>query len=323
MSRRVYAAVVKTLGQAPLYELIDLPAPTTNQVQVQVIAAGVHRVVRSIAGGQHYIKPKTLPLIPGIDGVGTLSNGKKVYFVIMAPTNGSISEQVNIDPELTIPLPDAADPTVFAAIMNAGLASWMALRERAHIQPGETVLILGVTGSSGQMAALSAHLLGAKRVIGVGRNKAVLDQLLADGKINASIVLDDDDAKFQQAIEKDAGDVDIVMDYLWGRPTEVAMAGIQSSRKDTTQRLRWIEVGQMAGATIQLSAALLRSKNIEISGSGIGPISMKDMLKSLENMVPMVMEGKLTTSVTTIPLKDIEKKWEETADAKERVVVVM
>jgi hypothetical protein len=40
-------------------------------------------------------------------------------------------------------------------------------------------------------------------------------------------------------------------------------------------------------------------------------------------MVPMVMDGKLTTSVLTIPLKDIEKKWEETADAKERVVVVM
>jgi D-arabinose 1-dehydrogenase-like Zn-dependent alcohol dehydrogenase len=234
-----------------------------------------------------------------------------------------MSEQTNIDPEMTIPLPDAADPTVFAAIMNAGVGSWMALRERAHIQPGETVLILGVTRSSGQLAALSADLLGAKRVIGVGRNTSVLDQLLAEGKINASIVLDDDDAKFQQAIEKEAADVDILLDYLWGRPTEVALAGIQSSRKDAAQRLRWVEVGQMAGATIQLPAALLRSKNIEISGSGIGPISTKEMLKSLEHMVPMVMEGKLTTSVITIPLKDIEKRWEETADARERVVVVM
>ena len=57
MSRRVYAAVVKTLGQVPAYELIDLPPPTTNEIQVQVIAAGVHRVVRSIASGHHYIKP--------------------------------------------------------------------------------------------------------------------------------------------------------------------------------------------------------------------------------------------------------------------------
>jgi len=229
---------------------------------------------------------------------------------------------VNIDPEMTIPLPDAADPSLFAATMNAGLSSWMALRERAHIQPNETVLILGVTGNSGQIAATSAHLLGAKRVIGVGRNTSVLNQLLADGKINTSIALDGDDTRFQQAIEKEAADVDIVLDYLWGRPAEIAMAGIQSARKDATQRLRWIEIGQMAGATIQCSAALLRSKNIEISGSGIGSVPIKEMLKNLEHMVPMVMEGKLTTSVLTIALKDIEKKWEETADAKERVVVM-
>jgi NADPH:quinone reductase-like Zn-dependent oxidoreductase len=315
--------VVKALGQAPIYELIDLSPPTADEVQVQVIAAGAHRIVRSIASGNHYIKPKILPFVPGIDGVGTLSNGKKVYFVTMTPPNGSMSECVNILPKMTVPLPDAADPVIFAAIMNAGLASWMALRERARIQPGDTVLILGVTGSSGQMAATSARLLGAKRVIGVGRNTSMLDQLLASGSIDTSIPLDNDDARFQQAVQKDAADVDIVMDFLWGRPTEIAMAGIQSARKDATQRLRWVEIGQMAGATIQCSAALLRSKNIEISGSGIGPVSMKDMLKSMEDMVPMVMDGKLTTSVLTIPLKDIEKKWEETADAKERVVVVM
>jgi NADPH:quinone reductase-like Zn-dependent oxidoreductase len=323
MARRVYAAVVKAPGQVPRYELIDLPPPTADQVQVQVIAAGVHRLVRAIVSGRHYLKTKSLPLIPGVDGVGTLSNGKKVFFMSMMPPNGTMSERVNIDPEMTISLPDAADPVVFAAIMNAGLASWMALRERARIQPGETVLILGVTGSSGQMAARSAHLLGAKHVIGVGRNTSVLNQLLEDGTINTSIPLSDDDTQFQQAIEKEAADVDIVVDFLWGRPTEIAMAGIQSARKDATQRLRWVEIGQMAGATIQCSAALLRSKNIEISGSGVGPVSIKEMLKSVENMVPLVMEGKLTTSVVTIPLKDIEKKWEETADVKERVVVVM
>lgn len=323
MSQRVFAAVVQALGQVPRYELIDLPPPTTNQVQVQVLAAGIHRVVRSIASGQHYIKPKIMPFVPGVDGVGTLPNGQKVYFVALTPPNGTITERINVASDMTIPLPDAADPTVFAGIMNAGLGSWMALHERARIQPGESVLILGVTGSSGQMAAASAYLLGAKRVIGVGRNTSILDQLLTDGKINASIALSDDHAQVQQAIEKEAADVDIVLDYLWGRPTEIAMAAIQSARKDPGQRLRWVEIGQIAGATIQCSAALLRSKNIEIIGSGIGPVSTQDMLKSLAHMVPLVMDGKLTTSVMTIPLKGIEKKWEETATAQERVVVVI
>jgi NADPH:quinone reductase-like Zn-dependent oxidoreductase len=320
MTRRVYAAVVKTLGQVPRYELIDLPPPSTNQVQVQVIAAGAHRVVRAIASGRHYVKPKTMPLIPGIDGVGTLSNGKKIYFISM---NGSMSEHVNVDHEMIIDLPDIADPIVFAAIMNAGLGSWTALRERARIKPGETVLILGVTGSSGQMAATSAHLLGAKRVVGVGRNKSVLDQLVANGTIDAAVALDNDEAIYQQAIETEAANVDIVIDYLWGRPTEITMAGIQSARKDAAQRLRWVEVGQMAGANIQFSAGFLRSKNIEIIGSGFGSIPLKEILNSLKHMVPMVMGGKLTTSVIAIPLKDIEQKWEETAETDERVVVVM
>ncbi|CAF1111873.1 unnamed protein product [Adineta ricciae] len=323
MIRRVYAAVVKTIGQGPVYELVDVPQPTKNQVQIQVIAAGIHKVVRSIADGRHYVKVKTLPFIPGIDGVGTLPDGKKVYFVNMAPPNGTMSQLVNADENMTIPLPENADPVHFAAIMNAGLASWTALTERAQIKSGETVLVLGVTGSSGQMAAASARLLGAKRVVGVGRNKSLLNQLVADGTIDVSVPLDDDDTKYQELIAKEAADVDIVMDFLWGRPTEIAMAGIHSGRNDSSQHLRWVQVGQMAGATIQLNGGFLRSKNVELIGSGIGPISMKQMLQSLQRMVPMVVEGKLKTSVLTIPLKDIESKWQETADAKERVVVVM
>lgn len=320
MARRVYGAVVKVLGQVPRCELIEIAQPTANQVQVHVIAAGAHRVVRVIASGRHYVKPKTMPLIPGIDGVGVLPNGKKVYFIAM---NGSMSEYANVDREMIINLPDTADPLVFAAIMNAGLGSWTALRERARIKAGDTVLILGVTGSSGQMAATSAHLLGAKRVIGVGRNRAVLDQLRTNGTIDAAVALDNDETTYQQAIATEAADVDIVIDYLWGRPTEMTMAAIRSARTDASQSLRWVEIGQMAGTNIQLPAELLRSKNIEVLGSGFGSIPLKEILSSLEHMVPVVMSGKLTTSVVEIPLKDIEKKWDEMGDLDERVVVVM
>ena len=323
MLRRVYAAVVKAFGQAPCYELIDLPPPTAEQVQVQVIAAGIHQLVRAIASGRHYIKTTTLPFVAGVDGVGTLPSGQKVYFMTVNTPIGSMSQYVNVPYEMIVPLPDAADPIIYAATINAGLGSWVALRERAQIHSGETVLILGVTGNSGQLAAASAHLLGAKRVIGVGRNTSILDKLLASGKINNSIHLSDNDEQFQKAIEKEAADVDVVLDYLWGRPTEVAMLAIQSARKDATQRLRWVEIGQMAGGIIQFPAALLRSKNIVINGSGFGSISTSDILKNVKDMVPLIMEGKLTTPVVTIPLKDIENKWEEMAGAKERVVVII
>lgn len=323
MSRRVNAAVAKTYGEVPSYELIDLPPATTNEIEIQVICVGIHRVVRSIVSGRHYIKPKTMPFIPGIDGVGKLPNGQKVYFVRMGSSSGSLSEYINIDPEFTLILPDAADPIVFSSMMNTGLGSWFALHKRAKIQSGESVLILGVTGNAGQLAATSARLLGAKHIVGVGRNTSILNQLLTDKIIDDGIILDNDEDKFQKEIATKAADVDIVIDYLWGRPTEMTMTTIHSARKDPSQRLRWIQIGQMAGPTIQCSAVILRSQNIEIIGSGIGSISPKEFLQSLEQMIPMIIQQQSNISVKTIPLKDIENKWKEIEQSKERVVVIV
>jgi len=84
-----------------------------------------------------------------------------------------------------IPLPDGIEDAQAAAIANPGMSGWVALKERAGLKAGETVLILGATGVAGQLAIQTARLMGAKRVIGVGRNV----EAIAAADVDAVIAL--------------------------------------------------------------------------------------------------------------------------------------
>src|ERR1700722_6778247 len=79
---KMRAAVVTTFEQPPHYQEFDVPAPTGDAFAiVDVLAAGLHPRVRSDATGRHYASTGALPMIPGIDGVGRMADGRRVYFV--------------------------------------------------------------------------------------------------------------------------------------------------------------------------------------------------------------------------------------------------
>lgn len=107
--------------------------------------------------------------MPGIDGVGRASDGTVRYFVV-ATDLGAMAEQTVIDVRRSVVLPDDADPVAIAAAMNPAMSSWVALRRRTLMQPGQTVVILGATGTAGRLAVQVAKHLGAGAVIGVGRD---------------------------------------------------------------------------------------------------------------------------------------------------------
>ena len=135
-----------------------------------MIASGLHRRVRSQADGSHYTSTGALPLVPGVDGVGRLPDGTLRYFALGDTTSGAMAEQTVIDLRQSFELPGGSDPVQVAAAMNPAMSSWVALRRRIDFQPGQAVLVLGATGSSGQMAVQVAKQLGAGRVIAAGRN---------------------------------------------------------------------------------------------------------------------------------------------------------
>jgi NADPH:quinone reductase-like Zn-dependent oxidoreductase len=145
----MHAAVVSVLGLPPQYQEFPDPLVGEGEVAINVRAIGLHPVVKAIASGAHYSGTGELPMIPGVDGVGAMEDGKRVYFGFVRRPWGTMAERAVAPRSMCIPLPDGIDDVHAAAIANPGMSAWMSLKERASLASGETVLILGATGVAG------------------------------------------------------------------------------------------------------------------------------------------------------------------------------
>jgi NADPH:quinone reductase-like Zn-dependent oxidoreductase len=159
----VKAAIVNEAGKAPVYGDFAEPELDEGQVRIAVTAAALSPVVRSRASGTHYSTSGRCPFVVGVDGVGRLDDGRRVYFVIPKAPFGSMAERVVIHPQQCVPVPDDLNDVTAAAIANPGLSSWVALKERARFIAGETVLVNGATGTAGRLAVQIAKYFGAKK----------------------------------------------------------------------------------------------------------------------------------------------------------------
>src|SRR5580698_2080800 len=94
----MHAAVVTSFDEPPHYQEFELP-PTDDErlVEVSVLAVGLHPRVRTDAAGKHYSSTGALPMIPGIDGVAQLDDGRRVYFVADDDVPGSMAEKAVLD----------------------------------------------------------------------------------------------------------------------------------------------------------------------------------------------------------------------------------
>ena len=158
------AAVVESFGKPPRYATFREPTAGEGEALVKVRAAALSSLVKGQASGTHYSSGSEMPFVPGYDGVGTLPDGRRAYFFGPPAPFGAMAEWSVAAASRTILLPDAVDDVAAAALGNPGLASWGALRGRARLQPGESVLINGATGVAGQQAIQVAKHLGARRV---------------------------------------------------------------------------------------------------------------------------------------------------------------
>jgi NADPH:quinone reductase-like Zn-dependent oxidoreductase len=315
----MHAAVVRSFEHPPRYEEFDLP-PTDDEsaVVVNVLAAALHPRVRSGASGSHYADEHLLPMIPGIDAVGLLPDGKKVYCVVHDTPFGTMAEKVVADRRRCVPLPDDVGDAQIAAGMNPATSSWLALRLRAPILPGQSVFILGATGNAGQMAIQVAKRLGAGKVVAAGRQVERLDGSGADQVVS----LRGEPASVGKAIADAASEADIVLDYLWGEPAAHAMMSLLAARPDRSRALNWIQIGAVAGATIALPSVTLRSANLRIMGSGQGSVSTQDIVGELTHLVDELVSGTLAISAKAVPLSCVEAVWDAPASDGTRVVFV-
>ncbi|CZR68386.1 uncharacterized protein PAC_18285 [Phialocephala subalpina] len=304
----MHTALVTSWGQPPKYTEIEappMPKEGSELLQIKLIATGLSQLVKSRAAGTHY-SAKTLPHVPGADGVGITATGQTVYFSTMA-TGGSFSEIINVPKRDITLLPEGVDPVQAAMLVNPAFSSYLALKTRTFNLPKNfTVVILGVTTASGGVAIHIAKEFGAGRVIGIGRNVKAMEALDLDERIQLRDPVEETDLS-------GLGDVDVVLDYLYGPPVVYLLKSLNSKRC-----VQYVQIGSLAGLEASLPSAVLRSKDITMRGAGPGAWTMQQLAESMPGVLN-ALKNVPKRNVKVVKLEEVEKVWN---DGGERIVFV-
>ncbi len=315
------AAVVLKAGQMPVYADIPEPQPSAGESRITVSAAAISQVAKSRASGKHYSSSGQFPFVVGIDGVGRLDDGRRVYFALPNAPHGTMAERTVVPSSHCLALPDDLDDITAAAIANPGMSSWAAYVERAKLMAGETVLVNGATGTAGRLAVQIAKQLGAKKVIATGRNVAALDSVAALGA-DVTIPLVEDDAAQEDAFKAQfTAGVDVVIDYLWGASAELLLISAAKAAPEATP-IRFVQVGSASGSDITLPSPVLRSSAITLMGSGIGSIPLDRLMASVGGLFHAARPAGLQIAAKPVPLSEVEQAWPEDDSTRRTVFIV-
>lgn len=307
----------------------DFPEPIANgedEILISVKAAAIKHLDKSRASGKHYSTKRDIhqAKVPGGDGVGILADGTRIFAL---GVTGMIAEKAIIEKGRMVKIPDGIDDVTAAALPNAVAGSAMALRFRAAMKAGETVLINGATGFTGKMAVQIAKHYGAKKIIVTGRNEQILQSLLALGADEiVPITQDDENFVFQLQQIHNNTPIDVIVDYLWGHTAELILEALKG-KGAFTHNTRFVSTGSVTGDKIQLSSEILRSVDLQLSGSGLGSWTKEEMQKLFKEIIPemfqLAADNKLKVETETVKLQDIEKLWDaEVSDGKRLVVAI-
>jgi len=320
----MHAAVLHSLGTAPRYQEFREPviSDKEREVIVHVHAASLKPVDKQMASGSHYASRRELPCVCGADGVGHLEDGQRVFFGGPRPPYGAMAERTVVPRAFTFPVPENVSDEIAAALPNPGVSAWLSLAYRAKLVKGENVLILGATGITGKLAVKIAQLLGAARVVAAGRNQQALSTL-HDLGTDATISLALPEPELREAFLREAGQsgFQVVIDYVWGHPAEAFLTAITRNEFAAIQsETRFVQVGESAGPTITLPAAVLRSSALTLLGTaGIPP--GKVLFDAFQQVMAHAAKGELHIDTERVPLADIESAWQR--DQPGRRLVIM
>jgi NADPH:quinone reductase-like Zn-dependent oxidoreductase len=327
------AAVLYPGGGAPLFTDVPEPVPQNDkEVSVIVKAVAIKHLDKSRASGQHYSSdaqysnaaPRENGRVIGGDGVCLLEDGTRVYGM---GVSGMLAEKAIIDKNRIVVVPAGLDDATAAALPNAVIGAAMALRFKADIQPGDVVLINGATGFTGRVAVQIARHYGAKKIIVTGRNPVSLNELLSLGADEiVPVTLDDEAFKTRLAGIHAQTPIGIVIDYLWGHSAEIIFTCLKGDGS-FTNRVRYVSVGSITGDLIQLSAANLRSVDLQLSGSGLGAWSRAQVGQLFSEILPemfsLAAAGRLKVQTSTTKLADIAAIWDLYIPDGRRLVVTI
>jgi NADPH:quinone reductase-like Zn-dependent oxidoreductase len=314
------AAVLHETGRSPRLEAFPEPVVAESEVLLTVLAAALKPIDRQLAAGTHFGSPREFPVICGSDGVGRLEDGSRVFFGGPRRPFGAFAERTVVRRQQCFPIPESLDDVTAAAIPNPGVSAWLSLSHRAKLAAGETVLILGATGTTGKLAVQIAKMLGAGRVVATGRNRRSLLALPALGA-DVTISLNQPHEELVNAFRAQNSEkrFDIVIDYVWGPPTEALLAAITTHEfAASNSEIRLVQVGESAAPAIRLPAAVLRSTALTVTGTaGVPP--MEVLSGAVKQVLDYAAKGNLRIDTERLPLSEIESAWDRPV-ASQRLV---
>ena len=263
------AIIVDKFGAPERLRVGDVaePVPKADEVLVTVYAAPVNYVDLLVIGGTYQFLPP-LPFTPGKGPAGVVAAlGRNVTSlrvgdrVLAMAEQGGYAEAVTVVANQCYRLPASMSFTEAASLSLVYDTAWFALRERARLEAGETVLVLGASGGVGQAAVQLARAMGARVLAGILRpeREASVRAAGADSVIDLSATDLRDSLRAQvYAVTEERG-VDIILDPLGGTIFEAAVRALAWCG-------RLVVIGFAAGAIPTIRTNYLLLKNIEISG---------------------------------------------------------
>jgi NADPH2:quinone reductase len=225
---------------------------------------------------------------------------------------GTLAERAAVPDESLVELPDEVGEDLAAALGVVGITALLAL-ERAAPAGGERVLVLGATGAVGQVAVQLAKLMGAGRVVGAGRSAARLERIR---ELGADEVVELGDGDLADAFEQAAGgQLDIVVDPLWGEPAMAALSAIATEG-------RLVNVGQSAGTDVRVPLEMVRNRQAAIHAISSGWTGLERKAAAYRRLVEHAVAGRLTVDREVVPLDDVAGAWERQDASPGRKLVI-
>jgi len=320
------ALLCKTFGTPDTLVFEDLPSPKTEkgQVKIQIKACGINFPDSLIIQGKYQFKPE-LPFSPGSDIAGVIievGEGVKQHKVgdevfAMIPWGG-LAEEVVASQHLVFPKAPHMNFVNAASFMMAYGTSYHALKDRARIKEGETLLVLGASGGVGLTAVELGKLMGARVIAAASTDEklALCKEYGADEVINYS----KEDLKKRVKELTDGKGADVVYDPVGGDYSEAAL-------RATAWKGRFLVVGFAAGNIPKIPLNLALLKGCQIVGVFWGAFAQKEMGKNMANTMELMQwfaAGKIKPHIHKVfPLDQAADAIQELMDRKVRGKVVV
>lgn len=316
------AAVIERYGTAP--RVADHRTNANEGALLALTAASLNPADLAIASGNFPAGNPPLPYVPGIDGIAEVvaserfAPGSRVAVVgggVGVTRDGTWADHFWAPDAALLEVPDDVDAITAAAVLTPGLTAWLAMTHIAELREGESVLVLGATGTLGSVALQAARLLSAGHVIAVGRSTDRLERCRSDG---AHAVVSTEAPDLTTAFAEAAGDrpPDVIIDPLYGRAFESALAVAAPAA-------RIVHVGQSAAATATLASGLLRGKRLTVQGMSLFFIAREVLQNGCTTLLEHVRDGRVTVGgVTVVALDDAADAWAAKASGDPHKIVV-